>query len=88
MKNASTRADAQLREFVRKDLGKDLESSGSGLVIRPQRMTAIRLGADLIAQLREAGKQYGVPYQTMLKIIARRHVAEYLKPPRGRPKGR
>jgi predicted DNA binding CopG/RHH family protein len=70
-------ADAQLEEFETKDLGADIEVSGAGVVIRPQRPTSILLGDDLIAKLRAKGAKRGLPYQTMLKMIVREHVDEY-----------
>ncbi len=77
MKNARVGGDAQLREFVERDLGEDIEASGSAIVVRPQRSTSIRLGNDLISKLKEKDAKRGLAYQTMLKMIVREHIDEY-----------
>jgi hypothetical protein len=77
VKNAHVGGDAQLREFVERDLGEDIEASGSAIVVRPQRPTSILLGNDLISKLKEKGAKRGLPYQTMLKMIVREHIDEY-----------
>jgi predicted DNA binding CopG/RHH family protein len=66
-----------VREFERKDLGDDIETSRSAIVVRPQRPTAILLGDDLIAKLKQKGAKRGLAYQTMLKVIVREHIDEY-----------
>lgn len=77
VKNPRVRNDAQLREFVERDLGDDIEASGSAIVVRPQRPTSILLGNDLISKLKEKGAKRGLPYQTMLKMIVMEHLDEY-----------
>ena len=67
-----------LEEFETKDLGKDIEASGSAVLIRPRGMaTSIKLSTQLVAKLREKGRKRGIGYQTMLKIIVNEHVDEY-----------
>ena len=77
VKNAPVRGDAQLLEFAKRDLGNDIEASGSTIPVRPQRPTSILLGEDLIAKLKQEGAKRGLPYQTMLKVIVREHIDEY-----------
>jgi hypothetical protein len=42
MKNASTARDATLRAFAEQDLGDDITSGGTAVIVRPQRPTSIR----------------------------------------------
>ena len=53
MKNASTRRDATLREFEKQDLGDDIASAGTAVVVRPQRPTSI-----LLARFAKIGMQF------------------------------
>ncbi len=70
--------DLQVEEFERRDLGKDLEASGMGVLIRPRsRPTSILLDEQLVEQLRRKGAKRGLGYQTMLKVIVREHLHEY-----------
>lgn len=82
MRQASSRTsnDAQVREFERRDLGRNIASSGSAAVVRPKsrRMpTSILLDPAIIKKLRVKGQRRGIGYQTMLKIIVSEHVDEY-----------
>lgn len=81
MKNAhKERKDAQIAEFLSKDLGDDLRRSGSGVMIRPkmkQRLTSIFLDPMLVSKLKEKAEKRGLKYQTMLKTIVYEHVDEY-----------
>lgn len=77
-KRATVKRDLQIEEFERRDLGKDLEASGMGLVIRPRsRPTSILLDENLVEQLRLKGAKRGLGYQTMLKVIVREHLHKY-----------
>ena len=70
--------DAQIEEFLRRDLGDDLRASGAGVVIRPRaHATSIVLDAALVEQLRAKGAKRGLGYQTMLKLIVREHLHRY-----------
>jgi hypothetical protein len=60
MKNETTRRDATLREFERQDLGDDIASAGSAVVVRPQRPTSILLSDELKEALRRRGRELGV----------------------------
>ncbi|MFL5430977.1 MAG: hypothetical protein ACJ79M_15260 [Myxococcales bacterium] len=60
MKNATTRRDATLREFEKQDLGADVASAGTTVVVRPQRPTSILLSDELKAALRKRGQELGV----------------------------
>lgn len=77
MKNRSTRGDATLREFAKKDLGADIKAAGTAVAVRPQRPTSILIGDDLIAKLKEKAAKRGIPYQTMMKMIVREHIDDY-----------
>ncbi len=68
MKSARAR-DATLREFARRDLGGDVASAGTAVVVRPQRPTSILLSDELKAVLRKRGQELGVGYQTAAKMI-------------------
>ena len=71
-------ADLQVREFSRKDLGRDIRQSGAARVLRRRtRPTSILLDQDLIEKLRAVGAKRGLGYQTMLKLILREKVDEY-----------
>jgi len=74
MKNASSVRDATLREFDKRDLGRDIMAAGTAVVVRPQRPTSILLSDDLKAQLRRRGEELGVGYQTAAKMILARYV--------------
>lgn len=69
MKNAATGRDATLRDLEKRDLGDDIKSAGTTVVVRPQRATSILLGDDLKEALRRRGKQLGVGHQTAAKMI-------------------
>ncbi len=70
--------DAQLSEFAKRDLGADIERSGSARVLRRRTQpTSILLDKDLIDGLRAAGAKRGLGYQTMLKMILREKLGEY-----------
>jgi predicted DNA binding CopG/RHH family protein len=71
------RADAQVREFERRDLGEDIARSGAGKMLRRSRTTSITLDHRLIEQLRAKGAKRGLGYQTMLKVIVMEHLDEY-----------
>ena len=84
MKRASRRKreerDPVLEEFENKDLGEDMERSGSAVVIRPeftQKPTSIFLSPHLIEKLREKAAKRGIGYQTLLKMIVHEHLNEY-----------
>ncbi len=82
MKHASKIAhkDAQLEEFEKRDLGRDIMRSKSALVIRPgtrQMPTSILLDPVIIEKLKTKAGKRGIGYQTMLKIIVHEHVDEY-----------
>lgn len=74
MKNAATGRDATLRNFEKRDLGDDIVSAGTAVVVRPQRATSILLGDDLKEALRRRGRELGVGYQTAAKMILARYV--------------
>jgi len=76
-KSERTRADAQLKEFERRDLGEDVRRSGSGKMVRRSRTTSITLDHSLIEKLRAKGVKRGLGYQTMLKMIVMEHLDEY-----------
>jgi len=70
--------DSQIREFERRDLGKDIMRSKSMVVIKPKKVsTSIILDPSLITQLHEKAKKRGIGYQTMLKMIVYEHLDEY-----------
>jgi len=71
------RADAQVKEFERRDLGDDIARSGAGKMIRRSRTTSITLDHGLIEKLRVKGAKRGFGYQTMLKMIVLEHLDEY-----------
>ena len=76
----STRKDAQVREFERRDLGDDIARSGSAVVITPrarQTPTSILLDPAIIEKLKTKAGKRGIGYQTMLKIIVHEHVDDY-----------
>ncbi|HAH08432.1 MAG TPA: hypothetical protein DCM05_18210 [Elusimicrobia bacterium] len=85
MKRASSKKkaeerDLQVEEFLAKDLGEDIEKSGSMVVIRPKwrkMATSILLNRDLLEKLREKAYKRGIGYQTLLKIILYEHVDKY-----------
>lgn len=66
--------DATLREFKERDLGGDIESAGTAVVVRPQRPTSILLSDELKAALRKRGQELGVGYQTAAKMILAKYV--------------
>ena len=73
-----TARDAQLPEFERRDLGRDIRKAGVGRILRRRsKPTSIMLDDDLVARLRQKGARRGLGYQTMLKLIVREHVDEY-----------
>jgi len=74
MKNARSARDATLREFRERDLGDDIASAGTAVLVRPQRPTSILLSDELKAQLRWRGAELGVGYQTAAKMILSRYV--------------
>jgi hypothetical protein len=74
MKNAASRRDATLREFAKEDLGDDLTSAGTAVVVRPQRPTSILLSDELKEALRRRGRELGVGYQTAAKMILAKYV--------------
>ncbi len=74
MKNAASRRDPALREFEARDLGKDVASAGTAVVVRPQRPTSILLSDELKAALRKRGLELGVGYQTAAKMILAKYV--------------
>jgi hypothetical protein len=74
MKNAATRGDATLGDFKKQDLGDDIASAGSAVVVRPQRPTSILLSDELKEALRRRGRELGVGYQTAAKMILARYV--------------
>jgi len=74
MKNASTRRDATLREFEKQDLGDEIASAGSAVVVRAQRPTSILLSDELKEALRRRGRELGVGYQTAAKMILAKYV--------------
>jgi predicted DNA binding CopG/RHH family protein len=76
-RNDRKRADAQVREFERRDLGDDIVRSGAGKMVRRSRTTSITLDHGLIEQLRAKGAKRGFGYQTMLKMIVMEHLDEY-----------
>jgi predicted DNA binding CopG/RHH family protein len=70
--------DPQLDEFETRDLGSDIQRSGSAVPIRPKAMpTSILLEPDLVAELKKKAAKRGLGYQTMLKLIVREHLNEY-----------
>ena len=73
MKNARAR-DATLRAFKERDLGGDIASAGTAVVVRPQRPTSILLSDELKAALRKRGQELGVGYQTAAKMILAKYV--------------
>lgn len=75
---SEARRDAQLTEFEKRDLGDDIRTSRSAVVLRgPSRPTSILLDPVLIEKLRAKGAKRGLGYQTMLKMIVAEHVDEY-----------
>ncbi len=74
MKNAKTARDATLRAFNVQDLGDDITSAGTAVVVRPQRPTSILLSNELKEALRRRGRELGVGYQTAAKMILARYV--------------
>lgn len=72
--------DLQLEEFERKDLGDDIEKSGSAVLLNPsgrQKLTSIFLAPSLVALLREKAQRRGMKYQSLLKMIVYEHLGEY-----------
>lgn len=74
MKSARSAHDATLREFKERDLGGDIASAGTAVVVRPQRPTSILLSDELKAALRKRGHELGVGYQTAAKMILAKYV--------------
>ena len=74
MKSARSVGDATLRAFKERDLGGDIESAGTAVVVRPQRPTSILLSDELKAALRRRGQELGVGYQTAAKMILAKYV--------------
>jgi len=77
VRKKAAKRDLQVREFVGRDLGKDIRAAGVLRPIRKTLPTSIVLEQDLVDKLREKGAKRGLGYQTMLKLIAREHVDEY-----------
>ncbi len=80
MKKTNNKSDAQVREFNKRDLGRDIVSSKAVAVVRPkirQTPTSILLDPEIIEKLKEKAGGRGIGYQTMLKIIVHEHVDEY-----------
>ncbi len=70
--------DAQVAEFERRDLGRDIRTAGVARVLRRRtKPTSIVLNEDLVAKLRQKGARRGLGYQTMLKLIVLEHVDDY-----------
>ena len=72
--------DKQVEEFLKRDLGRDIERSGSGVMIYPkvrQMPTSILLPPFIVEKLKEKAQSRGIGYQTMLKIIIHEHVDDY-----------
>ncbi len=74
MKNAKAVRDATLRAFSAQDLGDDITSAGTAVVVRPQRPTSILLSDELKEALRRRGRELGVGYQTAAKMILAKYV--------------
>jgi predicted DNA binding CopG/RHH family protein len=80
IKTQQRKHDRQVREFEKRDLGKDIENRRSAVVIRPRKRslpTSILLDQPLVAKLKEKAEGCGIGYQTMLKIILHEHVDDY-----------
>jgi len=80
MKKRSKTSDAQVNEFKKRDLGRDIEKSRSAVVIRSkarQMPTSILLDPLIVKKLKKKAQSRGIGYQTMLKIIVHEHVDEY-----------
>jgi len=80
MKLPHKKTDLQVREFHKRDLGRDITASRSAVVVRPkvrQLPTSIMLDPAIIAKLKEKAETRGIGYQTMLKIIVHEHVNQY-----------
>ena len=80
MKTRRRKTDEQVREFEKRDLGKDIERSRSAVVIRPKKRslpTSILLDSSLVGKLKKKAEGRGIGYQTMLKIILHEHVDDY-----------
>jgi len=80
MKKQYKKVDIQSREFHKRDIGDDIATSRSAIVIRPkvrQFPTSILLDTAIITKLKEKAKTRGIGYQTMLKIIVHEHVNQY-----------
>ena len=76
----ATEDDPQVREFLRRDLGRDIERSGSLVIIdrrSRQLPTSILLSPRIIEKLKAKAAKRGIGYQTMLKIIVHEHVDDY-----------
>ncbi len=76
-KSERKHADAQVREFERRDLGDDIARSRAGKMLPRSRTTSITLDQSLIEKLRAKGAKRGLGYQTMLKMIVTEHLEEY-----------
>lgn len=75
MKNARVSArDETLRSFESRDLGSDIKSARTAVVVRRQQPTSILLSDELKAQLLRRGAELGVGYQTAAKMILSRYV--------------
>ena len=73
-----TNRDAQLKEFEKKDLGRDIARSGSAVAIRPKQLpTSIFLDPALISKLQVKARKRGIGYQTMMKIIVAENINRY-----------
>ena len=80
MKKRSKAVDSQVNEFQKRDLGRDIQKSGSARVIRSkvrQMPTSILLDPTIVEKLKDKANSRGIGYQTMLKIIVHEHVDEY-----------
>lgn len=75
----SKHADAQVREFDRKDLGHDIARSGSAVVIKKKKQmpTSILLDPTLVGKLEVKARKRGIGYQTMMKIIVAENINRY-----------
>ncbi len=79
-KQHDKKIDMQVREFHKLDLGQDIATSRSAMVIRPrarQLPTSILLDPKIITKLKKKAEMRGIGYQTMLKIIVHEHVDQY-----------
>jgi len=71
-------SDAQVAEFERRDLGRDIRAAHTARLLRVRtKPTSILLDDDLLRELRAKAAKRGLGYQTMLKMIVREHLHEY-----------